>query len=243
MRQVRIDVGFVDWWSATNAYGCHVTVNIVRDGSTSSDDAGGGDPEFTVFHDPGPTITIYSVYEEESPQSEDQRRKLKEGIRLLTAYGIQWDTLRHTQAGINFFAGTGNQPVSTPRFFLHDPYQTRGWWEGKPGVNNGGLRWLKKIVPPLGREARNQRKRFEQVKSLLEGRYWVSHEHHIAKYYDGVEMWNRIMSYNWITVQDKVDGLTGITGTRLPRIFAGNPTDSVGANGGVRWLRAELERR
>lgn len=53
----------------------------------------------------------------------------------------------------------------------------------------------------------------------------------------------RYESDQWITMQEMVDSLTGIDGTRLPRIFVGNPADpsaSVGAKGGVRWLRRQL---
>ena len=46
----------------------------------------------------------------------------------------------------------------------------------------------------------------------------------------------RAVSNNWVLMQEMVDGFTGIKGTRLPRVFVGNPHVSVGANGGVKWL-------
>ena len=206
-RQIRLDVDFrASVGETTNAYGCQVIVNIVPDGSAAAaPEFTMSDPEFTVFHDPGPTIAIYRTYQ---PQSEDQRRRFEEAIKWLTAYGVQWDTLRGGQLSINYFAGTGDATAITPRFFLHDPYETRGWWEPKPRVNNGGLRWLKGIVPSLGVEARRVRERFEQVKVLLHGRVYVSHEHHLARLDNagsGTEMYNEVGGYNWVTAQEMVD--------------------------------------
>ena len=240
VRQIRLDVGFA---GGTNAYGCQVLVNIVRDGAIARGDTVlPSNPEFTVYHDPGPTIAIYTTYGEQSAR---QRRNLEEGIQWLDNYGIPWDTLTHTQAAINFFAGTGNQNAVTPRFFLYDPYLYRGWWEPKPGVNNGGLRWVKSIVHPVSTEMRAAQRRLDQVTSLLEGRYYFSHHYHMAKVLDGVVLpaSGRNTSPNWVTMQELVDGFTGHNGTRLPRIFVGNPHVSVGANGGVRWLRAQLADR
>lgn len=114
-------------------------------------------------------------------------------------------------------------------------------------MNNGGLRWLQKVAPPIGREMRAQRLRMREVMNLLEGRYYFTHEHHISHLDpSGAEMVTsrgKYASDAWITMQEMVDGFTGIDGTRLPRIFVGNPSDpsaSVGAHGGVRWLRGQL---
>ena len=240
VRQIKLDVEFV---GGTSAYGCHVLVNIVRDGAIARGDTVlPANPEFTVYQDPGPTIAIYTT---DGEQSEEQRRRLEEGIQWLKNYGIQWETRRHTQAAINFFAtGSSDQQVRTPRFFLYDPNRYGGRWDPEPGVNNGGLRWLQTIVYPLGTEMRAARKRLEQVTSLLEGRYYFSHESHLVKLDDsGMKLPPvRHSAYdNWVTMRELVDGFTGIEGTRLPRVFVGNPTaSSVGANGGVRWLREQL---
>ena len=241
VRQLKLDVGFS---GGTSAYGCHVIVNIVRDGGIErGDTVVAAIPEFTVYHDPGPTIAIYTTYQ---VQTEFQRRLLEDGIQWLKNYGIQWDTLRHTQAAINFFAtGNSSRQVRTPRFFLYDPMEYRyNWWEPKPGVNNGGLRWLTRITSPLSTELRAARRRLEQITRLLDGRYYFSHEHHMVKLdVLGAELppFARSWRDKWVTMQQRVDGFTGIDGTRLPRVFAGNPHVSVGPNGGVRWLRRQLE--
>lgn len=126
VRQIKLDVGFGEdgGWGGSNAYGCHVIVNIVTDGGIARGYTVAGDPDFTVYHDPGPTIVIYTTYQQ---QSEAQRRRLEDGIKLLTAYGIGFHTLEASQTSINYFAGTGDQAAVTPRFFLHNPWETRGW--------------------------------------------------------------------------------------------------------------------
>ncbi|MDE0176287.1 MAG: fibronectin type III domain-containing protein [Defluviicoccus sp.] len=84
---------------------------------------------FTIYHDPKAPDGAVSRFEEAE--------------RLLTAAGRQYVTVSGPVAeDVDSLAGVENSVL--PRFFLGNP--AAEGWTSQPGVNNGGLRWLRSVL-------------------------------------------------------------------------------------------------
>ena len=89
-----------------------------------------GKPTITVYHDPN--------------GSADAVRRYSEAVALLKAKGRSY-TVRTVTGTAEVERLAGLSATVMPRFFLGDPKAT-DWGPSQPGVNNGGLRWLRSLL-------------------------------------------------------------------------------------------------
>ena len=110
-----------------------------------SDDGGGSAPvpveppsegtagAFTVYHDPNAGAAAVNRYDT--------------AVGLLDAASQSYAVRTVTGAGeVDRLAGVSGSIL--PRFFLGDPAE-EGWGPSEPGVNNGGLKWLRSALADL----------------------------------------------------------------------------------------------
>ena len=96
------------------------------------DDDAAALPAITVYHDPAGATGRYDT-----------------AVELLTAAGRSYTVRFVTGTGeVDRLAGVSGSVM--PRFFLGDP-EEGGWGPSQPGVNNGGLRWLRSQLAVRGR--------------------------------------------------------------------------------------------
>ncbi len=94
---------------------------------------GTGQAQITVYHDPRP-----------SDASAAAGSRYDSGVALLKAASRSYAVRTVTGTGtVDDLAGVENSVL--PRFFLGDPTE-EGWGPSEPGVNNGGLKWLRKVL-------------------------------------------------------------------------------------------------
>ena len=90
----------------------------------------GGDEQITVYHDPDSPTEAVNRYDE--------------AVELLEAVQRQYVVVSGAVADeVDRLAGVTNSVL--PRFFLGNP-EAADWGPSEPGVNNGGLRWLRSVV-------------------------------------------------------------------------------------------------
>ena len=90
-------------------------------------------PAFTVYHDPNAGDAAVNRYET--------------AVGLLDAADRSWAMRTVTGTGeVDRLAGVSGSVL--PRFFLGDPAE-EGWGPSEPGVNNGGLKWLRSALADL----------------------------------------------------------------------------------------------
>lgn len=109
--------------------GDHKEQTGTTNGTEAGNEAGAtpGGPSFTIYHDPASPAGALGRYDE--------------AVRLLIAAGRQFVVRNVTGSGeVDRLAGLSNSVM--PRFFLGDPTDP-AWGPSQPGVNNGGLRWLR----------------------------------------------------------------------------------------------------
>ena len=95
------------------------------------DDDAAALPAITVYHDPAGATGRYDT-----------------AVELLTAAGRSYTVRFVTGTGeVDRLAGVSGSVM--PRFFLGDPADA-GWGPSQPGVNNGGLRWLRSQLAAQG---------------------------------------------------------------------------------------------
>ena len=88
--------------------------------------------QFVIYHDADHSADAVSRYDE--------------AVGLLDAAGESYLVRTVTgTAKVDRLAGVTNSVM--PRFFLGDP-EAEGWGPSQPKVNNGGLNWLRKQLPP-----------------------------------------------------------------------------------------------
>ena len=94
---------------------------------------------FVIYHDPDAGAAAVSRY--------------NQATTLLTGAGVSHtEVTGDVQADVDRLSGVTNSVL--PRFFLGDP--TGSDWTSEPGVNNGGLRWLKQKVSELEAETTDE---------------------------------------------------------------------------------------
>ena len=127
--------------SAGTAYTVNVAAldadnSLLAEGTASGTTAsatGTGQAQFTVYHDPRP-----------SDASAAAGNRYDSGVALLDAASRTYAVRTVSGAGeVDQLAGVENSVL--PRFFLGDPTE-EGWGPSEPGVNNGGLKWLRKVL-------------------------------------------------------------------------------------------------
>ncbi len=102
-------------------------------GTTAAATGAIGTAQFTVYHDPRP-----------SHASAAAGSRYDTAVGLLKAASRSYAVRTVTGAGeVNRLARVENSVM--PRFFLGDPAE-EGWGPSEPGVNNGGLKWLRKVL-------------------------------------------------------------------------------------------------
>ena len=112
--------------------------SLLAEGTASGTTASAtGTAQFTVYHDPRP-----------SDASAAAADRYQTAVGLLGASGQSYAVRTVTGAGeVDRLAGVSNSVL--PRFFLGDPAE-EGWGPSEPGVNNGGLKWLRKVLEEQG---------------------------------------------------------------------------------------------
>ena len=90
------------------------------------------EPTITIYHDPNHSAAAVDRYDEAERLLANARPRRLFVVRIVTG-----------TAEVDRLAGVSNSVM--PRFFLGDP-EEQDWGPSEPGVNNGGLRWLRSVL-------------------------------------------------------------------------------------------------